>query len=265
MAEAAHFAYRRAMRARLIGIVLALIAGGASAGETACWFDNGAVVVPAAFGDIAGDFILDLSAPHSQLHVTVAESAGIGPPTARAALRLAGETLGGLEMTVTDLDARSTPFVAGVAGVIGADAFAGWVVSLQTSPCRVALSRRAGRLVGGRRLPLRRIAGAWAVEAAISDGVTSRRGWFAIDTGGPGMRIADARFTRQPPPGAAESPARLRALSLGGRLFEQTPAGLMADAPPGLAGSIGEAAWSAFRMRIDAGRGWLDLAPTASR
>ena len=32
-------------------------------GETRCWIDNGALVVPAAFGDIAGDFILDLSAP----------------------------------------------------------------------------------------------------------------------------------------------------------------------------------------------------------
>jgi hypothetical protein len=86
-------------------------------------------------------------------------------------------------------------------------------------------------------------------------------GWFAIDTARLGTHIADASLTRTPPTGAAESPARIRALSLGGMLFEQTPAGLMPQAPPGLAGSLGEAVWSRVRMRIDAARGWLDLAP----
>ncbi|MGH7025254.1 MAG: hypothetical protein ACREEB_16925 [Caulobacteraceae bacterium] len=251
------------MRADLLSIVLVLTAAAARAGTTACWFDNGAIVVPAAFGDIAGDFLLDAATPKSQLHVTNAESFGILTPTSRADLRVAGERLSGFEVRIADLGARERPFAPGLTGVIGADALAGYVTEIQTSPCRVRLSRRASRH-WPIRLPLRLVDGAYSVPAAISDGVTSRAGWFAVATGAPGVAVADARLTREPPKDADPDwpPARLRALSLGGRLlFEEVPAGLMAEAPAGLAGSIGEAIWSHYRIRLDPARGWLELRP----
>jgi hypothetical protein len=174
-------------------------------------------------------------------------------------LKLAGERVPGFEMKVADLDARSRPFVTGIVGVIGADALTPFVTEIATSPCRVRLSQRAGRR-STLRLPLRTVGGVPAVRAAISDGATSRRGWFAIDTGAGPSLIADATLTRTPAAGT-DPPVRLRALSLGGLLFEQTPAGLMADPPPGLSGSIGMAVWARFRLRLDPKHGWLALAP----
>ena len=249
------------MRLAAAAIILVLMAAPARAGETACWFENGAVVVPAAFGDIAGDFILDASAPASQLlHVTTAQTFGIETPTVRAMLRLAGERRVKFDMQVADLDARTRPFVTGIAGVIGADALAPFVTEIATSPCRVRLSRGTKRGAGSTRLPLRVVGGALAVKAAISDGVTAREGWFAIDTGADRTLVADARLSRSPAEGT-DQPVRLRALSVGGTLFEQIPAGLMADTPAGLSGSIGEAVWSSFSVRLDPRRGWLTLWP----
>jgi len=243
-------------------IVLVLMAAPASAGEIACWFENGAVVVPAAFGDIAGDFILDASAPASLLHVTTAQTFGIDAPTARATLRLAGERRVQFDMQVADLDARTRPFVTGIAGVIGADALAPFVTEIATSPCRVRLSRGTRRGATTVRLPLRVVGGTLAVMAAISDGVAAREGWFAVNTGAARTLISDARLSRTPAEGT-DPAVRLRALSVGGMLFEQIPAGLMADPPAGLSGSIGDAVWSRFRLRLDPRRGWLTLRPAA--
>jgi hypothetical protein len=242
-------------------IVLALMTTPATAGETACWFENGAVVVPAAFGDITGEFILDASAPASLLHVTTAQTFGIESPTTRAPLRLAGTRTAGFAMRIADLDARSRPFVAGIVGVIGADALAPFVTEIDASPCRVRLSRRAGvGSPGAVRAPLRSVGGVLAVKAAISDGVSGRSGWFAVDTGGGSTQIADAKLSRVPAEGT-DPPVRLRALSLGGELVEQAPAALMTDPPSGLAGSIGMAVWSRYRLRLDPRRGWLELGP----
>ena len=248
----------------LMSIAVSLAAGQARAGETACWFENGAVVVSAAFGDIAGDFILDLSAPRSQLHDTAAQSHGVETDSARRDLILAGETLHDFEMPVIDLDARSAAFVTSINGVLGADALAPFVIDIRFSPCVVTLYRRTpGRAAGSIRLKVRQVAGAPAMAAAISDGMESRQGWFAIDTGSLGTRIAGASLSRTPPKGAdpASPSVRLRALSLGGRLFEQPPAGLMKDAPAGLDGAIGNAIWSRYRLRLDIRGGWLDLTP----
>jgi hypothetical protein len=250
------------MRFAAAAIVFVLMAAQVRAGETACWFENGAVVIPAAFGDIAGDFILDASAPTSQLHVTTAQTFGIEAPTARATLRLAGERQAKFDMQVADLDARARPFVTGIAGVIGADALAPFVTEIAAAPCRVRLSRGAKRGAASFRLPLRVVGGTLAVKAAISDGVTAREGWFAIDTGAGRTLVADARLSRSPAEGT-DPPVRLRALSVGGMLFEQIPAGLMADPPAGLSGSIGEAVWSRFRLRLDPRGGWLALRRTS--
>ncbi len=122
-------------------VALVLVAGAARAGQTRCWFENGALVVPAAFGAIAGDFILDVSAPKSQLHVTRAESAGIVGDKASGDLKLAGERLGGFDMEVADLDTRSRGFTTNIAGVLGADALAPFTVDIDFSPCKVRLRR----------------------------------------------------------------------------------------------------------------------------
>ena len=78
--------------------------------------------------------------------------------------------------------------------------------------------------------------------------------------------MADAALSRTPgkdadPFSRGEPPARLRAVSLDGALFEQTPAGLMKDAPAGLQGAIGDAIWSRYRLRLNLRQGWIQLAP----
>ena len=258
------------MRIAALWIILALAAGPAWAGATRCWVENGALVVPAAFGGVAGDFILDLSAPRSQLHDTVAQEAGILSDSVRRPLRVADERIGALALDVADLDARSLPFVTGISGVIGADALAPFVIDIRFAPCRVTLYRSApAALAGAVRLRIRRMAGAPAAPAGVSDGAESRRGWFAIDTGSQGARIARAALTRAPlqgvdPESRFQAPAQLRALSIGGSLFEHSSAGLMPDPPPGLDGAIGLAVWSRFHLRLDLRHGWLDLAPSPS-
>jgi len=244
----------------LLSLLILLTAGAARAGETGCWLDHGAIVVPAAFGDIAGDFLLDAATPKSALHVTVANSFGVTSDTTRADLRLAGQRLPAFEMKVADLDVQARPRTAGLAGVIGADALAGYVTEITTRPCRVKLSLRAGR-PWPVRAELSWIGGAMAVKAAVSDGTTSRAGWFAVATGAPGVTVAQATLTRDPPKDSDPDwpPARLRALSVGGLLFEQVPAGAEADAPAGLAGAIGEEVWCGRPLRLDPRHGRLEL------
>ena len=95
------------MRAGAVLCLSLVLAGGPShAGVARCWYENGALVAPAAFGDIAGDFIVDVSAPTSQLHLTRAEGEGIVTPSIRAPLRLAGRRLGPAEFQVANLNAR---------------------------------------------------------------------------------------------------------------------------------------------------------------
>jgi hypothetical protein len=104
------------------------------------------------------------------------------------------------------------------------------------------------------------------VIAGVSDGAASRRGWFAIDTGSPAVQVVEARYTRPPPKASAaadllDPPARLRALSLAGTLFEQSPAGVAPGPSEGLDGAIGESIWSRYHLRLNMREGWLDLAP----
>jgi hypothetical protein len=250
----------------------ALAAGAAYAGETACWVDNGVVVVPAALGDIAGDFILDLSAPQSQLHFDVAGSNGITAPTDEAPLQLAGEHIPALSFAVAHLDARGWGFPTNIAGVIGADALAGYVVDLQLSPCRLTLWRGlAPKRVAGQTLSIQMIAGAPAVSATVSDGRKSRRGLFALDSGSAGVRIADseAALSRLPkgldPTLRTNPPARIAGLDLGDDLIANAPASLQADTPPGLVGSLGNTVWSRFAwIRVDLRADKLALGPPSS-
>jgi hypothetical protein len=262
-------------RVAALALVLACAAASrASAGESPCWIDNGAVVVPAVFtpaglDPITGDFILDLSTPHSQLHLTAAQGAGVGggaddPTAVRGAMMLAGERLDA-DLAVADLDARQWGFPTGIDGLIGADLMAGYVVELRVSPCRFALLRRGdpGQVV--RRLPLRQVSGAPTIAATVSDGVSTRAGRFAIDTGGAGVRIsADAaRFSRLSasvdPLSRGHPPARLAALRFGGVTLRDQPAALATDLPAGVLGAVGVDVWAPFVLRLDLRRGELDL------
>jgi hypothetical protein len=256
------------MRAGAVLCLSLVLAGGPShAGVARCWYENGALVAPAAFGDIAGDFIVDVSAPTSQLHLTRAQGDGIEAAVAKGSLTLAGERLDGVAIAVADLDARSAGFPTVINGVIGADVLQRFVVEIAFAPCRLILYRRApARWRNAVRLAVRRVGAIPVVAAGVSDGVTARRGAFAIDTASAGLRLAQASLSRQPPAGVdpasrTRPAARLRALSLAGRLIENAPAGLIDGAPAGLDGAIGDAVWSRFAMRLDLKGGWLDLAP----
>src|SRR4051812_7377975 len=47
--------------------LLALTAAPACAGEAACWFEGGVIVVGAEVMGVPGDYILDTATPHTQL------------------------------------------------------------------------------------------------------------------------------------------------------------------------------------------------------
>jgi hypothetical protein len=260
----------RRLAAALASAFAILGAAPAGAGVTQCWIDNGAVIVPAAFGDIAGDFIFDLSAPQSQLHVDRALEDGIVTPSASATLRLAGERIPAT-LTVANLDARTLGFPSTLNGLIGADVLAGYVVELRFSPCRIALWRRSPpRWRAAASLPIQIIGGVPTVRASITDGRVGLEGAFAIDTGALGVRVSDgaARLSRTPkgvdPASRERPPARLAALGLGGEVLRGVPAGIEPDTPTGQLGGIGDAVWSRYALRLDLRRGVLELAPAAA-
>ena len=118
---------------------LAASGGSALAGQTACWFENGAVVVPAAIGEVAGDYVLDLSAPHTLLHETTAQRAGFADTALSLPVRLAGQRTAATPVTVRDLDYRGVGFFTPIVGVIGADILERYVVTLDFAPCRLSL------------------------------------------------------------------------------------------------------------------------------
>lgn len=240
-------------------------AGPVRAGETRCWLDNGAVVVPALLGDVAGDFILDLSAPQSQLHLTTAQSSGLDDAAeTQGAVTLAGERLPA-RLAIVNLDDRSWDFPTGINGVLGADLLAGYIVDLAFAPCRLTLRRRAPAERALAALPVRMVGGVPTLEARVFDGKRARSGAFAIDTGAAGVRIAAAaaRFSRLSakvdPLSRDHPPARLAALVLAGRVFQDQPAALQTGAPDGLLGGIGTDIWSRYRLRLDLRRGRLQL------
>ena len=242
----------------------------AAAGETQCWYENGAVVAPAAFGDMAGDFIIDASAPRSLLLEDRANADGIEAPSAVRDLSLAGETVTSLEMPLTNLNERAVGFPTTINGVLGWDVLKRFQVEIRFSPCRLTLSRRRGGRRDRRavRLALREIDGAAAVTATAGDGTRTRRGAFAVDTASMGTRFSPAEISFSPPLSPKvdptwrfKLPARIRALELDGQLFENTPAGALPKAPPTLTGAIGLAVWSRYRLRLDGRAGWLELAP----
>jgi hypothetical protein len=258
----------------IVAAVLAAAASPAAAGETACWFDQDVVVVPAEVLGVAGDYVLDTATPHTQLADTQAQGAGFTASALRGEVRLAGLTLRGRPVQVAKLDLRTGAHPTPIAGVIGADLLKAFVVDVSVSPCRVGVWRpgRAPRFSQAKVLPLRWIAGVPTAQAGVSDGPHAWRGDFALATGAATpVRIADALAAA---PGVSRPKEvypygvvrpRLRALSFAGTLFEDVPAGLLATGDPALAGRIGAPVLAAWRVRFDFPRGRLRLAPAGGR
>jgi hypothetical protein len=247
----------------------ALAASGARAGETACWFENGVVVVPAQVMGVGGDYILDTATPHTQLADTQAQAAGYVDTALNGEVWLAGERMSNRPVAVAGLDMRTGALPTPIAGVIGADVLAAYVVDVRFGPCRVTLAAagKAAAFGPAQALPLTWIAGRPTAPVAVSDGPHAFSGDFAVGVGVDTMvRLSDGLAAA---PGAAKpkelypygvARPRLRALSFAGRLWEQAPAGLVAAEAPALAGVIGAPLLSAYRLRFDFPAGRLLLA-----
>lgn len=257
------------MRARLAVLVLCFAApfgvtSRAWAGQTHCWFENGAVVAPAAIADMAGDFVIDLSAPRTLLHNTKAQMAGITTEVLTLPVEVAGLKVPAVSVTVADLDDRGAGFVAPIAGVIGMDVLAGHSVEIDFAACRLLIDEpwRARRQVV---LPVEVVEGLPTITAAVSDGPRALQGAFAIDTASRAMArlsVRDATTTGPLAPSARhKAPARLRALSIAGVLAENVPATLADDLPEGVTGTLGTGLWARHRLRLAADARTLAIAP----
>ncbi|HSZ53092.1 MAG TPA: hypothetical protein VK801_16110 [Caulobacteraceae bacterium] len=248
-------AIARNLRGLVAACALNCAASDARAGATPCWIDHGAVVAPAAFGDIAGDFIIDLSRSSSALHETRANMAGITAESARAPLSLAGERIADVSLAVVDLDTETRAFDTVINGVIGWDVLGRYAVELdlRNGRCRLSLTspHHQVRRLAGPALSLVEVGAAPALAAAVSDGVSAREGLFRIDTAHEAVEVAQARLSR-PKAGADQAtPVRLRAVSVAGALVEQVPAEVMDPAVPGVDGSLGLSVWRGGVLRLD--------------
>jgi len=254
---------RRAAPQILIPLTVALAlsaSGRAVAGETACWFENGAIVAPGVIADMAGDYVIDLSAPQTLLHDTRAQAGGYAQTRLILSVRVAGQTVADAPVVVRDLDGRGAGFATPIAGVIGADILGRYVLSLDFAPCRLRLEPPGNSAnPSGRSLEVTMIGGAPTVQAAASDGDHGLRGAFALDTASKGGVRArgEAEAPRQRPVGT------LSALSLDGVVYRRLRAVVAGDLPDGVVGALGVDILSAYSLRLDplAGRLWLTPTP----
>lgn len=239
---------------------LLVAAPAAWAGETACWYEQGVVVIPAAVAGLAGDYILDTGAPATLLHETKGQMAGLEGPAQRGQVRLAGLTLADRPFTVADLDARTFTFPTPIAGVIGADVLSAYVVDVSFVPCRVSIRRPADAEAFrvDAALPLRDDLVQAAGRAIVSDGVRAFGADFAIATGADTPVRLDLRLARAAevekladilPHGGMR--ARLAAVSFGGTLLDGVSAGLTDQEDPALAGTLGAPLLARWRLRFD--------------
>lgn len=259
------------LESRLLPLALLVAAPAAHAGEARCWADGGVVVVSAQVAGVAGDYILDTGTAQTVLAETQAQTAGITDKTVTGEVRLGGMILPARPITVAGIDVRTGLFPTPIAGVIGADVLRDAVVDVQSAPCRVAVwsPGRAPAFGRGRKLPLEMIAGLPTARASVSDGPHSLTGVFVIATGADApVRISDALGRT---PGAPKQQElypdgvyrpRLRALSFAGGFQENLLAGLIKPAEPAIAGQIGAAALTSYRLRFDFAAGQLSIGPT---
>jgi hypothetical protein len=240
---------------------LSLVAPPSRAGEIRCWIDKGAIVAPAAFGDIAGDFVLDLARARSTLHVTRANSDGLVNDNATGPLTVSGERVGTVTLPIVDLDPETKDFDTTVNGVLGADILRGHVLSLdlRDGGCRFSLTRAAPHgPKGAISVPLSIVYGVPTVPAIASDGLKVRSGVYALGTSRIATVISAAHLSRSASEGA---PVRLRAFELGGALHEQVVVEVRPSPSPGLSGTIGLGVLAGARLIIDEAASRLTLVP----
>lgn len=248
------------------------LCGQASAGETACVFERGVLIVPAEVLGVAGDFILDTGQARTQLAETQAESAGLEGEAATGQVRLAGLARPGQDVAIAKLDARTVFQSTPIAGVIGVDALRDLVVDVRFSPCRVWIGQpaQAPRFRADKEAAL-----AWSadglpvVSAQVSDGLRAWPGEFALATGLDLAVRLDDRWAAAPTaakldelyPGGVGR-ARLGRLDFAGDVFTEIDAGLVKAAPQtnGPAGWIGGPVLSRYRLRFDFPAGRLLIA-----
>ncbi len=259
------------MKLPLIAVAIAALPLPAAAGEAACWYENGVVVVTAEVAGFVGDYILDTGQASTQLAETQAQALGLTETAVTAGVRLAGVRVDALPITVADLDVRTGLLPTPIAGVIGADVLKGQVVDVSFAPCSVRISPPA-QAPGfpGRRLELAWAEGRPVVMAGASDGSTALRGPFVLSTG----LDAPARLSASlaSAPGAVKGDElqpygvlrpQLALLSFADTLTSGVPAGLMAPQPDSIAGAIGAPLLAGWRLRFDLPRGELRLAPAS--
>lgn len=252
----------------LSGLATGLAAATAHAGETACRFDAGVLVVPAEVAGIAGDYIFDTGAARTALHETTAHSEGIAAEALSGDVRLAGMVWKQIPLEVADLDVRGWNLSTPLAGIIGVDVLRRYVVDVTYAPCRITLSRPGrGSRRGGYALPLRWDLGRPTVRATVSDDVHQITGDFVVATGANApVRLADDLAQA---PGAALPAelypdgvwlARLPRVVFAGAEGRDVAAGLMR--PEGeAAGVLGGEVLARFRLSFDFPAGRLLVAP----
>lgn len=249
------------LRRIALALVTLLFPLTARAGTVPCWFEGGAVVVPANLGGIAGDFILDTATEGLQLHETRAQGEGL-PSRFEADLRLAGRTYRQRAVEVVDLDARTHAFPTPIAGVIGAGVIGEDVLDLSFAPCRVALFSpgRAPRRQAEETIRLGWTGLRPVIRATVTDGARIRQGWFLLATSSDAaLRLSTEAVSladqTDPGPLLPYGPARraLRVMSVGGILAENLPTGLIQ--PQGeLMGTIGPQIFSGWVLRLQSDR-----------
>jgi hypothetical protein len=250
----------------LAALAASLISSQALAAD--CWFENGAVVAAASVAGIAGDYLIDPSAPITLIHETRAQGEGITTLELVAPVRVAGLSLAALPVKVVDLDFRAPGFDTPIAGIIGADALAGQVVDLDFAPCRVRIHGRTGNRPRGRAVPLTLVGGVPTVRASVADDRSARAGLFAVDWSSAGqVRLSDRLAAFKPiaegfdPLARNTATGRLRAFSFLGELSEEPRSGLVAGLDPAVSGSIGTDEWSRWKVRLDLASRVLTLSP----
>ncbi|MDB5469546.1 MAG: hypothetical protein JWR84_1106 [Caulobacter sp.] len=225
-------------------------------------------MAPASVAGIAGDYLIDPSAPRTLIHETRAQTEGIAVTELEAPVRVAGLSLKALSVKVVDLDFRAPGFDTPIAGVIGADALAGQVVDLDFAPCRVRIHGPTRARPRGRVIPLTLVGGVPTLRAAVSDDRIALAGLFAVDWSSAGkVRLSDRRAAFRPalegydPLDRNDARGRLRAFSFLGELSEEAPSGLIAGLDPAVSGAIGTDEWSRWKLRLDMSRRQLTLSP----
>lgn len=234
----------------------------AEAGETACVFERGVLIVPAQVMGVSGDFILDTGQARTQLSESQAEGAGLAGPELVGELRFAGLSRAAQPIAVADLDARTVFLPTPIAGVIGMDALRGLVLDVRFAPCRVWVGSPAAAPAfrADREAPLGWASGLPVMQASVNDGA---RGWPGEFVPATGLdlslrlddRLAAAPDATQPKelyPGGVGR-ARLAGVEFAGDMFANIDVGLIKGAPdaPWPAGWIGGPVLSHYRLRFD--------------